>query len=147
MRRPLAIFICATLAATPLAAQTINFGDDSSEWPNDGECDDRRFIGSGMALDLDNDDTGSDASDCMSLFNEGRISLVDPVRGQQVTQCDAIDFGNDTSEWAKDGECDDPRFDGLGSASVIMRDDLLRDATDCRSACTRGSIWLRVSGE
>ena len=29
-----------------------------------------------------------------------------------------IDFGDDSSEWANDGECDDPRFEGTGSAGA-----------------------------
>ena len=30
------------------------------------------------------------------------------------------DFGDDSSEWARDGECDDPRFEGEGSAETTV---------------------------
>ena len=33
---------------------------------------------------------------------------------------DRIDFGDDTSEWAKDGECDDPRFEGTAFAAELV---------------------------
>ena len=35
------------LMAGPAWAQDPSFGDDSSEWANDGECDDPRFDGAG----------------------------------------------------------------------------------------------------
>jgi uncharacterized protein YdeI (BOF family) len=47
MRVVLAAAAIALLAANPLAAQSINFGDDASQWSNDGECDDPRFEGRG----------------------------------------------------------------------------------------------------
>ncbi len=56
---------------------------------------------------------------------------------------DPIDFGDDSSEWANDGECDDPRFEGDGVASILLDSDLYRDATDCRSLYDRGLIDLR----
>ncbi len=54
-----------------------------------------------------------------------------------------IDFGDDSSEWANDGECDDPRFEGEGVASILLDQDLYRDATDCRDLYNRGRIDLR----
>ena len=54
-----------------------------------------------------------------------------------------IDFGDDSSEWANDGECDDPRFVGEGMASTLLDQDLYRDATDCRDLYDRGRIDLR----
>ncbi len=54
-----------------------------------------------------------------------------------------IDFGDDSSEWANDGECDDPRFQGEGVASILIDADLYRDATDCRDLYDRGLIDLR----
>lgn len=53
-----------------------------------------------------------------------------------------IDFGNDSSEWANDGECDDPRFTGQGMAEVLLAEDARRDATDCRELFNRGMIRL-----
>jgi hypothetical protein len=43
-----------------------------------------------------------------------------------------IQFGDDSSEWSFDGECDDPRFEGRGMASALLDEDRFRDATDCR---------------
>ncbi|MDJ0908768.1 MAG: caspase family protein [Woeseiaceae bacterium] len=54
-----------------------------------------------------------------------------------------IDFGDDSSRWANDGECDDPRFEGDGVASILLDEDLYRDATDCRDLYDRGRIDLR----
>ena len=57
------------------AAQTPNFGDDSSTWSQDGECDDPRFQGTDTASTLLDEDPLSDATDCRDLFNLGRITL------------------------------------------------------------------------
>jgi len=47
--------------------------------PNDGECDDPRFGGSGMAATLlakdTARDTAKDTDDCRSLYQAGRIYL------------------------------------------------------------------------
>ena len=62
---------------------------------------------------------------------------VPPVAAGQL-----ISFGDDTSQWANDGECDDPRFEGPGMAPTSLEEDLLRDATDCRVLFERGEVWL-----
>ena len=102
-----------------------DFGDDSSQWANDGECDDPRFEGSAVAVILLEDDLGRDASDCRALFSAGKISL-SPGGG-----ADRVSFGNNTSQWANDGECDDPRFEGKGMAQTLLDEDRGRDANDC----------------
>lgn len=67
------------VAAAPLAGQAASgagdFGDDSSEWANDGVCDDTRFVGDrGAGAWTSNDDhVGRDATDCRNLLNAGRI--------------------------------------------------------------------------
>ncbi len=131
--------------AQPTAtAGGINFGDDSSQWANDGECDDRRFVGTGMAtavFSLAN--IGRDATDCQNLHEAGQIQLWDATAAAAATQCDAIDFGDDTSEFANDGECDDIRFEGLGSASGLSSENTGRDATDCSQLCSYGAVSLR----
>ena len=58
-----------------------------------------------------------------------------------------IDFGDDTSVWANDGECDDPRFAGTGSAITLIEEDRLRDATDCRQLFESGEVWLAAPEE
>lgn len=54
-----------------------------------------------------------------------------------------IDFGDDKSEWARDGECDDPRFKGVGTHSILLKEDAMHDATDCRTLFYQGKISLR----
>ena len=41
-----------------------------------------------------------------------------------------LTVGDDTSGWAQDGECDDPRFDGDGMASPVSFQSRGRDAVD-----------------
>ena len=51
-------------------------------------------------------------------------------------------WGDNTSEWANDGECDDPRFDGIGMASTLRNEDRFHDAYDCETLFSLGDIWL-----
>ena len=131
------------------AAGPIDFGDDSGRWANDGECDDPRFEGEGMAAVLVEEDRLRDASDCRSLFELGAIVLrgdapaAPPAPATAPTSPAGIDFGDDSGRWANDGECDDPRFEGEGMAAVLVEEDRLRDASDCRSLFERGAIVLR----
>ena len=122
--------------ADALPSQSIAFGDDTSRWAHDGECDDPRFQGSGMAPALLDADRGHDATDCRRLFESGHISLRDVVD-------DSIAFGDDGSPWAEDGECDDPRFQGSGMASSPSDEDRGHDATDCRRLFESGRISLK----
>ena len=83
--------------ASPLAGQAVSgvgdFGDDSSEWANDGVCDDTRFVGNrGAGAWTANDDhVGRDATDCRNLLNAGRIRWgtvsEDPDRFRLFTGC------------------------------------------------------------
>lgn len=135
--------------AQPAPAQTaaapggINFGDDSGQYPNDGECDDRRFTGQGMAAALGWSEAGRDASDCRALHDAGRIRLWNPFEAVAATQCASIDFGADSGEFVNNGECDDPRFEGLGSSAVVIPADSGADASDCRRLCDLGAVSLR----
>ena len=55
------------------------------------------------------------------------------------------DFGDDASRWAKDNECDDPRFEGPGmSPGLSLDDDIGHDATDCRAAWRTHDIALAI---
>ena len=123
-----ALAVCLGLPTSSLHAQP-DFGDNTSQWANDGECDDPRFEGEGAADTLLDGDLGHDATDCRKLFNNGRIAL----RKATAATNDAIDFGDDENEWARDGECDDPRFAGEGSAATLLEADAYHDATDCRT--------------
>jgi hypothetical protein len=121
----------------------IAFGDDSSEWAFDGECDDPRFIGQGMADVLLGEDRFADATDCRALEEAGQIRL----RHGDESVPGAVDFGADTSDWIFDGECDDPRFIGQGMAEVLLEEDRLADATDCKTLYESGYIRLRAEHE
>ena len=127
----------------------IEFGDDSSQWANDGECDDPRFEGPGVADTLLDSDLGRDASDCSMLYQDGSIWLADEgsssSSGGTVIE-DGIVFGDNSSQWANDNECDDPRFEGPGTAETLLDSDLGRDADDCLALYQSGSIWLKGSG-
>lgn len=123
------------LAQTDL--NSIDFGDDSSEWANDQECDDPRFVGEGMAATLVDSDRLHDASDCRALYLSGSIFLTARVTGLGDG---GIDFGDDSSTWANDEQCDDPRFQGRGMADILVEDDELHDASDCRTLFLAGSI-------
>jgi hypothetical protein len=129
--------LAVLLAALPPATQAQpDFGDNSSQWANDGECDDPRFEGEGAAETLLAEDRGHDAADCRMLFDAGRIVL-------RTAAGNAIDYGDDDSEWARDGECDDPRFEGDGMAATLLDADAYHDATDCRTLVEDGRIALR----
>lgn len=119
------------------------FGDDSSEYANDGECDDRRFYGVGMAMTLATSAIGTDASDCRNAIQKRNVDFWDMTAALQATQCNAIAFGDDSSDFSFDGECDDPRFEGIGSASIIDSENLGADATDCSRLCRFGAVALR----
>jgi hypothetical protein len=136
------------LAAAGNAA--IDFGDDSSRWANDNECDDKRFIGAGMtATPLLDEDIGHDATDCRTAFEAGNLTLRDAA-GNAAPQAvaaapagGAVDFGDDSSRWANDNECDDKRFAGPGmTATPLLDEDIGHDATDCRTAFESGRLRL-----
>jgi hypothetical protein len=130
----------SSTTATTASSSGIDFGDDTSSWANDGECDDPRFEGAGTAGELLDEDIRRDATDCRAAYEAGTVTLKD-ASGSTSTAATMpeIDFGDDSSEWAKDGECDDPRFAGSGSAEETLAADILKDATDCRAAVEAGT--------
>ena len=96
-----------------------------------------------MAAELEDADILKDATDCRTLFEEGQIALADSAADDaSSTDAAAIDFGDDSSEWAKDDECDDPRFAGTGMAENPVDADIGRDATDCEAAFAAGTVTL-----
>ncbi len=124
--------LCFSFSAN---AQQVEFGDNSSDWANDNECDDPRFTGTGMtSTPLLDEDAYHDANDCRVAYNAGTLSLADPT---------GVNFGNNSSDWANDGECDDPRFVGANMASTLLDEDMGADAVDCRALFVTGSISLR----
>ncbi|MDB5613762.1 MAG: hypothetical protein JWQ22_1415 [Devosia sp.] len=129
----------ATIA--DMLATRIDFGDDSGEFANDGECDDPDFHGTGMAAKPSSANRMADASDCRAAFVAGNISL-----GQQSEAADvaAFDYGGDWSEWADDGECDDLRFEGPGADKKLLSEDMSGDATDCKALEATGEVTIRT---
>ena len=118
------------------AGEKLRVGDDSSEFAHDGECDDPRFTGKGMAGTLLTSDIGRDASDCLGLYHTGKIKLRRNWRVKNPVECASVDWGDNRSEYANDSECDDPRFKGPGVDSITLLEDLKHDANDCRRMCT-----------
>jgi hypothetical protein len=56
----------------------------------------------------------------------------------------APDFGDDASQFSKDGECDDMRFAGAGMTSTPLLDqDIRHDASDCRSAFEQNRLTFK----
>ncbi|ODT49623.1 hypothetical protein [Devosia sp. 63-57] len=131
----------ATLALFPIpahAAPKFSFGTDGGEYANDGECDDPRFEGKGMTRTfLLSDDILNDATDCRAAYEAGTIRL----RG--IDDNGVPDFGDDKGEYANDGECDDMRFTGEGmTATPLLEEDIMHDATDCGTAYAAGKLQL-----
>jgi hypothetical protein len=140
-------------AALAAANTAVDFGDDSSRWANDNECDDKRFIGAGMtATPLLDEDIGHDATDCRTAFEAGNLQLRDaagaaPQALAAAPAGGAVDFGDDSSRWANDNECDDKRFTGAGmTATPLLDEDIGHDATDCRTAYEAGRLQLASGG-
>ena len=117
------------------------FGDDSGKYANDGECDDPRFEGSkGMAELPDLESLGRDRSDCMYAVLEKSIAWIEtdiPDTG--------IMFGGNGSNYAYDGECDDPRFTGVGVAGTAEWRDVEKDAVDCWRAVKGARATLKIT--
>lgn len=138
----------AALAAA--GAASVDFGDDTSRWANDNECDDKRFIGAGMtATPLLDEDIGHDATDCRTAFEAGNLQLrqaAGAAAPQALAAAPAggpVDFGDDSSRWSNDNECDDKRFAGPGmTATPLLDEDIGHDATDCRTAFEAGRLRL-----
>ncbi len=122
--------------------KVLAFGDDSGEWAGDGECDDPRFFGVAAARSANASSLLRDASDCYEAWSEGGITLISPVA--VLDRLREVDLGNDTSEWAFDGECDDPRFEGVGVANELRIEHQARDATDCARALLNEEAGLKV---
>ena len=124
-----------------LLAQQVDFGDNASEWAKDGGCDDPRFVGPGMSelafgTSFAQPDMMHDAEDCRTQYESGNVRL----RG---IDDNIIDFGDNASDWANNGECDDMRFEGAGMTSLeLLFAGILHDATDCRGGFESNRLTL-----
>ncbi len=126
-----------------LVIDGIAFGSDTGRYPNDGECDDRRFFGSGMANGLGWENVGQDATDCSARYQAGEIRLWDMTASLAATQCANIAFGDDTGPYPNDSECDDLRFEGPAVALNLRPDAIGKDASDCSRHCIFGTLGMR----
>lgn len=140
--------LVALTIAMPLSVtadtDAINYGDNSSAFANDDQCDDPRFTGPGTAPNLDWTSAGADADDCRaSVANGGRYWF--DATSILIPDCSAVDFGENNSVWADDGSCDDPRFFNPAKleSSILMQDDLKQDAADCLKTCKSGQLYVR----
>lgn len=71
------------------------------------------------------------------------ICLVMGLGFANVGQAQSIMYGDDSSERANDGECDDFRFEGQDMSPVVLSENIGRDASDCCQLCRDGVIALR----
>ena len=132
-----------------------DFGDDSGEYANDGDCDDTRFVGDRGGAAVGNDShIRRDATDCRNLLRAGRISWgtsstptpTPNASGLGASGDSSGDFGDDSGRYANDGDCDDTRFVGdRGGAAVDNDSHIRRDATDCRNLLRAGRISWETS--
>ena len=130
---PLACRIPFLSGAVILKAETKDsflYGYDGGKFAYDGECDDPRFEGEGMASSTIRLNVGRDASDCASRR----------VKPTETVLQNSINFGDNASRYSYDGECDDPRFEGEGTASTLAGADRGKDAIDCFRAYRAGTI-------
>ena len=87
-----------------------------------------------------------DATDCKALVDAGTVSIRQVYTPEYAASApydgSDIDFGDNSSSYANDDECDDPRFEGPGTASTLLESDRLADANDCRAAYEAGTVVL-----
>ncbi|MBX7526415.1 hypothetical protein [Qipengyuania vesicularis] len=142
-----ALALHAAASVPAVAEDSPDFGDDSSEYARDGECDDVRFVGEGMAEALLTDNIGKDATDCSAAFKAGSIER-NPLFADPATN-GVYDFGDNTSSFAYDGICDDIRFVGPHSPETLyLAEDIGHDASDCREGVEAGELtWQANAAE
>ena len=150
--------IALVAAAGVFATDGVDFGDDAGPHALDGECDDPRFEGPGMFQgELIRANDHHDATDCRTQYKAGRIALIETPNTLLVVEASATDglyyddntgrghtgssFGDNTSDYAFDGECDDPRLTGPGMADVLYRENVGRDAGDCEALHATSDVW------
>ena len=124
------------------AAETIEFGANTSAGARDGLCADVRFENNptsarpGMAQDLITEDIFRDASDCYRAYVDNTVHLRENV--------DGIDFGTD--QGSRDYTCQDSRFaplrmSGERPAAAEPKSEGA-DASDCLLAYIAENVGL-----
>jgi hypothetical protein len=77
----------------------IDFGDDLGNWPNDGVCDDPRFVADVLVQNFrppKDEDRFHDASDCEELYINGEVFLLEAGRGKTGVVADTSDISDAT---------------------------------------------------
>ncbi|MBL4556449.1 MAG: hypothetical protein JKP98_02255 [Rhodobacteraceae bacterium] len=74
------------------------------------------------------------------------MSTVLALSGAAPARAQAIDFGDDSGEFARDGQCDDRRFRGATMANILGITEIGRDATDCQRGYEAGVLELWQPG-
>ena len=144
-----ALAVVPSAAAAPAPAPAIDYGDDRGKYARDGECDDKRFAGTGMTeTPLLDSDVKHDATDCRTALNQGRLTYKgdapERIAYDANSTVDRIIWGDDSGKYARDGECDAQRFAGPGMTDTpLLETDIKHDATDCRTAFAQGRLKLR----
>ena len=105
----------------------IPLGDDSGTYANDGACDDARFIPAGSVWGFHRQHILKDATDCGALYSSGDITV-------------HLAFGDNSSAFANNGICDDPRFVGEARSEITSEEHSGKDAADCLAAYSVGAI-------
>lgn len=108
----------------------IDFGNDTGDYANDGDCDDGRFFSDGADWNFKRQHVMHDATDCRAKVADGSLSLI-------------LDFGNNSGEYANDDTCDDVRFEGEGRSILTTDSHIKTDSADCVAAFQAGTISLR----
>ena len=65
------------------------------------------------------------------------------IKAQDMGDSGDMDFGDDSGSYAFDDTCDDVRFTGPGRSILLTDSHIRKDATDCRTAYTAGTITLK----
>lgn len=118
--------------ATDCRLLAAGIDDDSCDWANDGACDEVRYGGGGQCVD------GSDATDC-DMFGNSPEALARLLA--LVPDTLRASLGDDTCQYANDGECDDANFGG----TIFC--DAGTDATDCRAMALGGEDSCRWAND
>jgi hypothetical protein len=116
------VMLALPLVSRAASAPDIDFGDDASKRAHNGECNDSRFSGPGLARELLRADRFHDASDCSALYQRGLLRLtpvvVLPLQSGETQQGHLLGHGN----------VDYYRYQG--SADALLMVDLISSAFD-----------------
>jgi hypothetical protein len=141
------------------AQEGLVFGDDESKWALDGECDDPRFAGEGMAGTLVDADRFHDATDCRSLYEGGAITLSvggseeEPIHGTLASGDRKLESGEYVDEYEVEGAAGRAAIIDLRAHAfdtylfVVMPDGQQIENDDYDGDRDRSLLWLELAQE